>query len=236
MSSSSSSSSYGSSFLGMGGFGGAGPAGTGVYMGGLYTCVSSTNSTAPTPTTTTSGIGSSSGGENSTPTPPSNSTSSSSSSSCRPYFYKHMVTSRKSFNREIKNLLDIAENKTRVLCKVYDSSMSEEMQATTSSSSHISNSTHATTTTTTPMLINLHQENSRPLFVRASSATASKSDRQAGIKPIFPKDYKKIIDINYSNLRKKQSNVLNKVKLWDQLLESGSLNIASWGKNFFEFS
>lgn len=178
ISSSSSSSSYGSSFIGGGFIGGS-------FGGGLYSCVSSTSSAV------TSGLGSS----EHTPT------------FTRPYFYKHMITSRKSFNHEIKNLLDIAENKTRVLCKVYDSSMSEETSTTSASNTN-----------------SICMPSEKP-FSRANDS-----------KQIFPKDYRKIIDINYSNLRKKQSNVLNKVKLWDQLLESGSLNIASWGKSFFEFS
>lgn len=67
---------------------------------------------------------------------------------------------------------------------------------------------------------------------RSAVLRAASKDQNA----LLSKDYRKIIDMNYSNLRKKQSNVLNKVKLWDQMLESGSLNIASWGKNFFEFS
>lgn len=182
------------------------------YIGGLYSCVSSTSSATATPTTMTSmtsGLGSSATDHTLTP-----------SSSVRPYFYKHMITSRKSFNREIKNLLDIAENKTRVLCKVYDSSMSEE---TTTNAASPPNSAANTNQNC------LHSD------IRPSSFSFLRGGNSKD-KQLSPKDYKKIIDMNYSNLRKKQSNVLNKVKLWDQLLESGSLNIASWGKNFFEFS
>ena len=191
ISSSSSSSSYGSSFVGVGG-GYAGAFCGGV--GGLFSC-GGASSTSSTPTNTvTSGLGSS---DHSGPTLDAL------SSSARPYYLKHVITSRKSFNREIKSLLDIAENKTRVLCKVYDSAMSEECSVTAPS------------------------PRSAVLRPRAAS-----KDQNA----LLSKDYRKIIDMNYSNLRKKQSNVLNKVKLWDQMLESGSLNIASWGKNFFEFS
>lgn len=212
--------------------GGGGGGGGGGFTGGLYSCVSSTSSTTATPTTITSGIGSSSNADHTF----------TSSSSIRPYYYKHIITSRKSFNREIKNLLDIAENKTKLLCKVYDSSMNEESAAHAQGISLDSSSLNAaaamvnnTSTALYASCLPPTEPSHRPTsYVRASSAAAGASkDRQ---KALLPKDYKKIIDMNYSNLRKKQSNVLNKVKLWDQLLESGSLNIASWGKNFFEFS
>jgi hypothetical protein len=136
-----------------------------------------------------------------------------------------MITSRKSFNREIKNLLDIAENKTKVLCKVYDSSLSEQQQVSSSCNNLAEK----------PPSSHHHHHHHHPRFDFNKLGGVGNGGGGGGARD-RPKDYKKIIDMNYSNLRKKQSNVLNKVKLWDQLLESGSLNINSWGRNFFEFS
>ena len=103
-----------------------------------------------------------------------------------------------SFNKEIKNLLEIAENRTKQLCKVYDSSLSENENSA----------------------INNHLEKAAVLRSRQELAK------------VAPNDYKKIINLNYLNSSKKQSNVITKVKLWDQLLESGKLSNSKWEKEF----
>lgn len=48
---------------------------------------------------------------------------------------------------------------------------------------------------------------------------------------VAPNDYKGIINLNYLNSTKKQSNVISKVKLWNQLFESGQLS-EKWDKEF----
>jgi hypothetical protein len=103
-----------------------------------------------------------------------------------------------SFSKEIKNLLEIAENRTKQLCKVYDSSLSENENTA----------------------INNNLEKAAVLRSRQELAK------------VAPNDYKKIINLNYMNSSKKQSNVITKVKLWDQLLESGKLSNSKWEKEF----
>ena len=107
-------------------------------------------------------------------------------------------SSQNSFTREIKNLLDIAENRTKQLCKVYDSSLNDQEN----------------------LMMN---ENS---FKRMQSLRTKQE-----LLKVAPNDYKGIINLNYLNSTKKQSNVISKVKLWNQLLESGELN-EKWDKEF----
>ncbi len=49
---------------------------------------------------------------------------------------------------------------------------------------------------------------------------------------IVPKDYKGIIGQNYLNSKRKTSNVIAKVCLWDELHETGQLNADKWSKQF----
>lgn len=107
-------------------------------------------------------------------------------------------SSQNSFTREIKNLLDIAENRTKQLCKVYDSSLNDQEN----------------------LMMNEHS------FKRIQSLRT----KQELIK-VAPNDYKGIINLNYLNSTKKQSNVISKVKLWNQLFESGQLS-EKWDKEF----
>lgn len=99
---------------------------------------------------------------------------------------------QKNLNKEIKTLLDIAENRTKMLCKVYDSSLPNSQVNT------------------------LETRNSPPIKQDLSN-------------------YKNIISQNYANSNKKQSNVISKVKLWDELLETGqNMNPDKWDKEFLD--
>ena len=98
----------------------------------------------------------------------------------------------KILNKEIKSLLDIAENRTAMLCKVYDSSVSMPENATIIASSKNSKSRDSL----------LANESKKEDFPKTNADT-----------------FQSIINSNYLKSSKKQSNVISKVKLWDELLE-----------------
>lgn len=120
------------------------------------------------------------------------------------------VTSQSSLNREIKNLLDIAENRTKLLCKVYDSSLSDQENMNILDKSEV-----------VPKRYMTQAKKNRYSYTSVINESSMR-----------PNDYKSIINMNYLNSSKKQSNVITKVKLWDQLLESGHLNTDKWDKEF----
>ncbi len=114
------------------------------------------------------------------------------------------VNSQVSFTKEIKNLLEIAESRAKLLCKVYDSSLNDEENESRQIKRY-----------------------SQPLLRHGLSG-----NRGGELLPTRPSDYKSIISTNYMNSNKKTSNVITKVKLWDQLLQSGRVNCDSWKKEF----
>lgn len=124
----------------------------------------------------------------------------------------NVVTSQSSFNKEIKSLLDIAENRTRILCKVYDSQENVQINDRVETLVH--------------RRPNLIQRNSN-----RNSYTCTLNENSTK-----PNDYKSIINLNYLKSNKKQSNVITKVKLWDQLFETGQLNSDKWDKEFCQQS
>jgi len=113
----------------------------------------------------------------------------------------HQKQHKNNLGKEIKNLLDIAENRTRLLCKVYDSS------------------------------INHDSKNDSVNIKRCESIDRSPID-DIDLSKIVPKDYKGIIGQNYLNSKRKRSNVIAKVTLWDELYETGELNADKWKKQF----
>jgi hypothetical protein len=112
------------------------------------------------------------------------------------------ANSQVSFTKEIRNLLEIAESRAKVLCKVYDSSLNDE------------------------------ENESRQLKRYNQPLLRYGENRSSELLPVRPSDYKSIISTNYINSNKKSSNVISKVKLWDQLLQSGQVNGDTWRKEF----
>lgn len=53
---------------------------------------------------------------------------------------------------------------------------------------------------------------------------------------IVPKDYKGIIGQNYLKCKRKNTAVVAKVCLWDELLESGRIHSDKWNKEFIRNS
>jgi hypothetical protein len=146
--------------------------------------ISATTTTATTTTTTISDFNNSSCSKNK------------SKNSCQSFHFW-----QNNLNKEIKNLLDIAENRTRMLCKVYDSSLTDNDNA------------------------QLTEKTEAPCLKKSG---IYKSE----LVKLAPNDYKSIINLNYINSSKKQSNVITKVKLWDQLFLSGQLNLDKWDQEF----
>jgi hypothetical protein len=113
------------------------------------------------------------------------------------------ANSSMSFTKEIKNLLEIAESRAKLVCKVYDSSLNDE------------------------------ENESRQLKRFSQPPRFGPRVLPSGeLLQVKPSDYKSIITSNYLNSSKKTSNVISKVKLWDQLLQSGRVNCDSWKKEF----
>ena len=92
-----------------------------------------------------------------------------------------------------------------MLCKVYDSSMADEDNEVKSN---------------------------RGLVKRCESLLVKSAIDDIDLSKIVPKDYKGIIGQNYLNSKKKRSNVIAKVSLWDELYETGELNADKWSKQF----
>ena len=113
-------------------------------------------------------------------------------------YQSSLLNSQVSFTKEIKSLLEIAENRAKMLCKVYDSN-NDEYEA---------------------QQLKLFQSKLKP------------SRNKGELLPAKPGDYKSIICLNYMNSNKKNSNVINKVKLWDQLFHSGHVSGEKWNKEF----
>lgn len=94
-------------------------------------------------------------------------------------------------------MLEIAENRTANLCKVYDSSLSMPENANIASYKNVSN--------------NNNNKSTDSFFINESKKVdLSKSDADT---------FQSIIHSNYLKSSKKKSNVISKVKLWDELLE-----------------
>ncbi|CAF0813092.1 unnamed protein product [Brachionus calyciflorus] len=125
----------------------------------------------------------------------------------------NIITSQQSFNKEIKSLLDIAENRTKILCKVYDSSLSEQENSS-------QNHTKEEVAIRRPIIMN---KNRFSLQNQLNDHLIKRSN-----------DYKGIINSNYLKSYNKQSNVIQKVKLWDQMVETGKLLTDKWDSEFIE--
>ena len=144
--------------------------------------------------------------------------------------YRYEIISQDSYDKEVKGLLDIAENRTKLLCKVYDSSMPKPSKASYSQSNDSLNRILATRS----QMVTRSGNKSSDLKLEVTKRTGILLMRNPSneLVKVASNDYKSIINLNYMKSSKKQSNVITKVKLWDQLLESGHLNAEKWRKEF----
>lgn len=129
------------------------------------------------------------------------------------------LNSQTSFTKEIKSLLEIAENRAKLLCKVYDSSLNDQENEAQQN-----------------LRLQQTQQNQQQQQPQLQRQLLPDKLKLAGNKsqllPARPSDYKSIINANYLNSTKKSSHVINKVKLWDQLLQSGRVNGDKWHREF----
>lgn len=121
----------------------------------------------------------------------------------------NVITSQQSFNKEIKGLLDIAENRTKLLCKVYDSSLNEVEAVPVREEIVIK----------------------RPIIMHKNRYSVQSQLNENSLRI---NDYRGIINSNYLKSNKKQSNVIQKVKMWDQMVETGRLMTDKWDTDFIQ--
>ena len=173
------------------------------------------------------------------------SSSSSSSSNHPQQMQRYEIIAQNNFNKEIKNLLEMADvtverngGKTKNLCKVYDSQSANNTNNNNSlNESHVRPPSEGAVYRKSSVDSVIHAPSSSSPANRFSASYAPKTGannnhQRAELVRIAPTDYKSIINFNYMKSSKKQSNVITKVKLWDQLLESGHLNADKWKKEF----
>ncbi len=125
----------------------------------------------------------------------------------------NFIVQNNNLSKEIKNLLEIAENRTKMLCKVYDSTLNESAL----SQNFVGQN---------------YETNKRQISNKTIHHQELKDHQITNLSKIRANDYKDIIITNYLNSSRKQSNVINKVKLWDELLQSGHLNSDKWNGIF----
>ncbi len=111
----------------------------------------------------------------------------------------------------------MAENRAKMLCKVYDSALNDE------ENSKINR--------------NLIEDTKNKRLFSSKSKRLNNLNHNSNLNgelvKVQPSDFKRIINLNYVNSNKKQSNVINKVKLWDNFFQSGQVfGEDGWVKHF----
>ncbi len=148
---------------------------------------------------------------------------------------------RDSNDKAVRLLNHLAESQK--FCKVYDSvndvtlrkTYNENTSSNNNTSEELVTKTKSSVASTSPVSSSSMSHNAglaSPSTSAATSTAVTSKNNTPQLKQHQKIDSEKIIQTNFENVRRKESVVLSKVRLWDKSIESGEIITDRWDKEF----